>query len=138
IPETFGVVLSGHAESQTARLLHQPRAFTARVQRSCSATGEGYEPSIARAPEILVHFVDEPRRILRDPRVWPEASPCRKRGAGGTGQRELRGGIAHGHGTNREARDRAIPLAERRADPGHARHGPPVRPPRRLDGRPPR
>src|SRR5690606_39315615 len=79
---------NGRAEPQAPRLLHQSRAFAARVQSARARAGEGSQGPAARATEIPLHLVDESRRVLRDPGRGSEATRRGQLRSGGPGQLE--------------------------------------------------
>ena len=84
--------------------VHQPRAVAARIQPARAGAGEGRSAAAAGAAALPVHLLQQPRRILRDPRRRPEA-------AGGAGW--------HAHRRRRDADQRAArrhPRARRDAD----------------------
>src|ERR1700693_2119952 len=64
----------GPARLTFTAAFHQPRVVLARVQRA----GAGAEPrptrAVARTAQVPVHLIEQPRRILRDPRRRPEAA----------------------------------------------------------------
>ena len=116
--------LHGFAGPKGAPALHQSRTLLPGVQPPRARAGLRRVGAAARAAEVPVHLLQQPGRVLRDPRRRPQAAAGarRRRAAGRRRALDRRAALRDPRPRHAPGR-RPVPLPERAAAAGAGRRG---------------